>query len=88
MNFCHVTFKIIIFSSLQFITIEDVFKRVLSQYVVSSAACRLLLIIEMSGLKPKADADADVGADADAGAGADNVVENHSSISPVNQVIS
>lgn len=92
MNFCHVTFGIIIFSSLQFIAVEDVFKRVLCRYVVSSAACRLLLIIEMSGLKPKSDGDGDDGGggggDGGVGAGAGGVVENHSSSSPVNHVIS
>ncbi len=50
MNFCHVTFGIIIFSSLIFISVEDVFKRVLWRYIVSSTACRLLLILELSGL--------------------------------------
>lgn len=59
MNFCHVTFGIIIFSSLQLIAVEDVFKRVLCRYVISSTACRLLLIIEMSGLKTGIEADAD-----------------------------
>lgn len=51
MNFCHVTFGIIIFSSLQLVAVEDAFKQVLWRYIVSSTACRLLLIIEMSGLK-------------------------------------
>lgn len=86
MNFCHVTFGIIIFSSLQLIAVEDVFKRILCRYVISSTACRLLLIIEMSGLKTiiEADADADANADADA----DSVFENYSSNSPSNNVSS
>ena len=75
MNFFHVTFGIIIFSSLQLIAVEDVFKRILCRYIVSSTACRLLLIIEMSGLKANLEADADSG-----GGG----VENLSSNSPSN----
>lgn len=69
MNFSHVTFGIIIFSSLQLIAVEDVFKRVLWRYVVSSTACRLLLIIEMSGLKANIEANANANANADADGG-------------------
>lgn len=57
MNFCHVTFGVIIFSSLQLISVEDTFKEILWRYIVSSTACRLLLIIEMSGLRANIEAD-------------------------------
>lgn len=67
MNFFHVTLGIIIFSSLQLIAVEDVFKRVLCRYIVSSTACRLLLIIEMAGLKSSIDAES--GGDSRGGGG-------------------
>ena len=59
MNFCHVTFGIIIFSSLQLVSVEDAFKKVLWRYIVSSTACRLLLIVEMSGLRANIEVDSD-----------------------------
>ena len=56
MRFVHVTFGIIIFSSLQFISVWDVSNNILWRYVVTSAFFRLLLIMEISGLRANADA--------------------------------
>lgn len=78
MNFFHVTLGIIIFSSLQLIAVEDVFKRVLCRYIVSSTACRLLLIIEMSGLKNSLEADADADSAGGGGGGVEDLAFNNS----------
>lgn len=55
MGFVHLTFGIIIFSSLQLISVWDVLNNILWRYVVSSTGCRLLLIMEISGLRTNAE---------------------------------
>lgn len=57
MSFVHVTFGIIIFSSLQFVSVWDVLNNILWRYVASSAVCRLLLIMEILGLRTNAGLD-------------------------------
>lgn len=56
MSFMHVIFGILIFSSLQFITVWDVLTQILWRYTVSSTVCRLLLIMEICGLRINAGA--------------------------------
>lgn len=57
MSFCHVTFGIVIFSSLQFISVDDALRRILWRYIFSSLVCRLLLIVEMAGLRTISEAE-------------------------------
>lgn len=56
MSFAHVTLGVIIFSALQFISVSDAVNRILWRYILSSTLCRLLLIMEISGLKNEAEA--------------------------------
>ena len=56
LSFLHITLGTLFFSSLQFVTVNDVLKQILWRYIASSAACRLLLITEISGLRSNAEA--------------------------------
>lgn len=51
LSFLHVTAAIIIFSSLQLVTVWDALTQVLWRYTLSSTLCRLILIMEISELK-------------------------------------
>lgn len=60
MSFGHVALGTIIFSSQQFITVWDVVNQILWRYLLSSTACRLLLIAEISGLRSSDEASGSV----------------------------
>lgn len=47
----HAALGIVIFSSLLFVSVTDVLRSVLWRYIVSSAVCRLILLIELGGLR-------------------------------------
>ncbi|MCJ1426106.1 hypothetical protein MMC29_004008 [Sticta canariensis] len=51
----HLTFRIIIFSSLQLISVWDILNNILWRYIVSSTVYRLLLIMEISRLRTNAE---------------------------------
>jgi hypothetical protein len=51
MGWVHVILGIIIFSSLQFVTVNDVMNHVLWRYIISTAACRVVLLIEIAGMR-------------------------------------
>lgn len=51
LGFVHITFGIIVFSSLQLISVWDVLNQVLWRYILSTAVCRLILLIELIGLR-------------------------------------
>jgi hypothetical protein len=50
-GFVHLTFGIIIFSSLLFVSVWDVMNSILWRYVLSSVVCRLILVVEIAGLR-------------------------------------
>lgn len=52
-GFVHLVFGIIIFSSLQFVSVWDVLNHVLWRYVLSAVVCRLILVIEIAGMRGK-----------------------------------
>ena len=51
LGWIHVALGIVIFSSLLFVSVKDVLNYVLWRYIVSSAVCRLILLIELAGLR-------------------------------------
>jgi hypothetical protein len=51
LGWVHVTLGVVIFSSLLFVSVKDVLNYVLWRYIVSSAVCRLILLIELAGLR-------------------------------------
>jgi hypothetical protein len=55
-GFLQMVFGIIIFSSLQFVSVWDVLNNVLWRYVLSTIVCRLILVVEISGLRRETDA--------------------------------
>jgi hypothetical protein len=50
-GFIHLMFGIIIFSSLQLVSVWDVLNSVLCRYVASAVVCRLILVFEIGGLR-------------------------------------
>jgi hypothetical protein len=50
-GFIHLMFGIIIFSSLQLVSVWDVLNFVLCRYVASAVVCRLILVFEIGGLR-------------------------------------
>lgn len=56
MGLVHVSLGVIIFSALQFISVSDAVTRIIWRYILSSMACRLLLNMEISGLRTDAEA--------------------------------
>ncbi|KAF2804817.1 uncharacterized protein BDZ99DRAFT_467066 [Mytilinidion resinicola] len=51
LGFVHIIFGIIIFSSLQLVSVWDVMNFILWRYVISTVVCRLILVVEIGGLR-------------------------------------
>jgi hypothetical protein len=51
MGFIHVTFGIMVFSSMQFISVWDVVNKIILRYLASTFVTRLVLVIELAGLR-------------------------------------
>jgi hypothetical protein len=50
-GFVHVVSGTIAFSSLQFVSVWDVMNSILWRYMLSTAVCRLILVLELEGMK-------------------------------------
>ena len=50
-SFVHLVLGVIIFSSLQFVSIWDILNRTLWRYLLSTVICRTILIVELAGLR-------------------------------------
>jgi hypothetical protein len=50
-SFIHIVFGTIVFSSFQFVSVWDVLNQILWRYALSTVICRLVLIIELAGLR-------------------------------------
>lgn len=50
-SFVHLTFGTVIFSSLLFVSTWDVLNQILWRYIVSTVVCRLILLVELAGLR-------------------------------------
>lgn len=50
-GFVHIILGTVIFSSLLFVPVEDVMKQVLSRYLASTVVCKLILMVEIAGLR-------------------------------------
>jgi len=57
MGYIHVTFGIIVFSSVQFVSVWDVLNRILMRYLASTLMSRLVLVFELGGLRRVEDED-------------------------------
>jgi hypothetical protein len=51
LGFLHIVFGTLVFSSLQFITVWDVFNSIIWRYILSTVVCRVILIVELAGLR-------------------------------------
>ncbi len=53
LGWIHVALGTVIFSSLLFVSVKDVLNYILWRYIVSSAVCRVILLIELAGLRSR-----------------------------------
>lgn len=50
-GFVNLVFGTIIFSSLHFVSVWDAINHILTRYIISAIVCRLVLVIEVAGLR-------------------------------------
>lgn len=50
MGFIHFVFGIAVFSSLQFVTVLDTFRKIIFRFALSTFICRVIVIVELAGL--------------------------------------
>lgn len=51
LTFAHTIFGTAVFSALQFISLTDVMNNILWRLIMSTAVCRVILIVELAGLR-------------------------------------
>lgn len=51
MGFIHIAFGILVFSSVQFVSVWDVMNKIIIRYLGSTFATRMILLIEIGGLR-------------------------------------
>jgi hypothetical protein len=51
LGFIYLVLGTLVFSSLQFISVWDIFNEILWRYMVSTVVCRMILIVELAGLR-------------------------------------